>query len=239
MYIPVAGNQLYIGPSDIVPGELGLFSINHIEPNTYIGTYVGKHVDADPYKISCSAPHVQQRKDRFVMRRTHSEDPHRNNITLTQDAPTYKVGDDCLSFPGDDLKTFRWEQLVEIASEECNIFRARKLTVDHLIDEIVFSRRHYLSSYPFNRLEDREIHFSDARSVQTFSESAGIFIDSTDENGFIPRGDYDQLYPCFVNEPIPGMLANTYFEEQLSRGTIDLVTATNLVPGEELLVRYN
>jgi hypothetical protein len=66
-----------------------------------------------------------------------------------------------------------------------------------------------------------------------------VFIDPTDENGLIPRGDYGHLYTCLINEPSPGMAANTFYEENTSRGTVDIVTASNIVPGEELLVRYN
>jgi hypothetical protein len=228
MIIDVAHSKLYIGPSVNVQGQLGLFTNVKISPNTYIGTYVGTEVDQNTYDISCSTVQIKQRKDRYLLEFEPSPSNHPR-------------GNPCRSYPGQNLRTLSRSILVQIARDEVEIsdVESHILSKKSLIDEIIYVRRKHLSSFPFNRPEDWGLHFNDRQLVHRSTRLRSIlYIDPTDENGFIDPEKYFHLYPCFINEPNAGTFANVFLEET-GKGNLDFISSSWIEPTTELLSLYS
>lgn len=238
MIIPVASSTLYIGPSSVAPNEQGLFTSVLILPNTYIGTYVGKYVNASTYFHSCTSVEIREQKDRFIMKRTQTSNVVDNELSDGTRSRGYLRGDPCPNFPGDELLTVPRSTLLSYIEKETEIIDTENLSVQDLIDELIYIRRKYLSSYPFNRPEDCGLHSKDKDLLRAQTDDDQIYIDPTDENGCIDPEDYFHVYPCFINEPNYGMVANVYIEETAKRNC-DYITAVTLNPGTELLVVYD
>jgi hypothetical protein len=203
---------------------------------------VGQHVDAEAYIVSCKTPDIQRKKDQYLMRRVISGDFKRDNL-LVQQLPratkSYQVGGPCQSYHSDTLRKMTRSMLLR--TKEIKALQDPALLNNaSLVDEIIFARRNYLSVYPYNRLEDRDVIAASPHLVTHTGLDQGVYIDPTDANGDIDKADLDQLYLCFVNEPPVGQCANVYIEAT-ARGNCVFISGggSTIVAGSELLVRYD
>jgi hypothetical protein len=109
-----------------------------------------------------------------------------------------------------------------------------------LVDEIIFARRNYLSLYPYNRHEDRNVKAYQSHFLVSTSVDQGVYIDPTNSKGDIDPTDFDQLYLCFVNEPPVGLCANVYIEATFN-GNCEFISGGGniILAGSEILARYD